>query len=676
MNFLHFYFKYKANEKDIYELKSSDFSVVENTHLKLEFVAEQLQNDMQYKVLLTAKVPLQLLVFEIETSFNYADNKGIFCNGFQSWTETKIFYNNEKLNAQRWPLSKIGEAYGDGLFYTYKNQKGILHSWTYTYIKQQKRKLYFLGSLNEQVGYTIFEHNAQLEKLLLQKDIEGVQVQINEELVLMNLFVANTNEQLAFQNYFEAQHLKPITATPAIGWTSWYYYYTKISETIIEQNLNAFIQENIPIDIFQIDDGWQQAVGDWLHINSKFPNGLTSIVNKIHKHNCKAGLWLAPFACEHNSFIVKEKPHWILKDEKGKFLKIGFNPLWSYWFYALDFYNEEVQTYLRTVFYTILHEWNFDLVKLDFLYGTAIVPRNGKSRGQIMHEAMQFLRDCVGDKMILGCGVPLSAANGTTEYCRIGPDIHLSWDFNLLKWIRARERPSTLNAIHNTISRRQLSGKWFWNDPDVFILRKNKTTLNFKEQYSLLLANLLFGHLLFTSDNISEYDASTLALYKSIFPLMEIENTQVNFLDEFYVINFTIKDKIYLALINTSNSNKRYQLPNNLFFDNVKQDLVTGDKLIDIPKHSSLCLLTVGYTPFAIAGSKGHFFSGTEIENIYLSGNKIELIWSENMLYDVKIFIKVPLEYEVLSVNDSVNFIRINKKKFSIIEVEKNKITL
>lgn len=180
-----------------------------------------------------------------------------------------------------------------------------------------------------------------------------------------------------------------------------------------------------------------------MHINQKFPNGLKSIVAKIHAQKIKAGLWLAPLACEHNSFIVKEKPHWILKDEKGKFLKIGFNPLWSYWFYALDVYNEEVRVYLKKVFHTILQEWDFDLVKLDFLYGTALVARNGKSRGQIMYETMLFLLECVGDKMILGCGVPLNAATGTTEYCRIGPDIHLTWDFKLLKWIRARERPSS-----------------------------------------------------------------------------------------------------------------------------------------------------------------------------------------------------------------------------------------
>jgi len=379
-------------------------------------------------------------------------------------------------------------------------------------------------------------------------------------------------------------------------------------------------------------------------------------------------------ACEHNSFIVKEKPHWILKDEKGKFLKIGFNPLWSYWFYALDVYNEEVRVYLKKVFHTILQEWDFDLVKLDFLYGTALVARNGKSRGQIMYETMLFLRECVGDKMILGCGVPLSAATGTTEYCRIGPDIHLTWDFKLLKWIRARERPSVLNAIHNTISRRQLSGKWFWNDPDVFMLRRNKNMLSFEEQYSLLLTNLLFGHLLFTSDNIAEYDAKQLWWYKSIFPMMSIKEVQVSWHDGFYTIQFSVKDRNFLALINVSELPKMYKLPNDLFYDNVKEDLLKGNRVIEIPKHTSKCLLIVGYTPFAIAGSKGHFFSGTEIENIYVSGNKVELEWTEGVLNEVSLYLKVPTDYEVVSINNSGNFKRIEKKDFSIIEIEKDKL--
>lgn len=667
MRFQHFSLKYSVQEQ-IYEKQSSDFSLFEDDNISLEFLLEEVQDDKRYQVLLTPKTTVVLLEFSIQVHVDYTPYRTILCNGFQSWTETRLYEKEERIKQQRFGVRKIGEAYGDGLLYEYKNKKGILHSWSFTYLKRSKRRTFFLGSLNEYNGYTIFEHHTPENKVHIIKDCKGMEAKA--PLTLLDIFVADSFEWMCFQNYFELQQLKPIHAQPAIGWTSWYYYYTKISEKVIEDNLNAFVENKIPIRVFQIDDGWQQSVGDWLNINSKFPNGLKPLVEKIHHHHIKAGLWLAPLACEHNSFIVKEKPDWILKNEKGEFLKIGFNPLWSYWFYALDIYNEEVREYLKKVFHTVLQEWNFDLVKLDFLYGTALVERNGKSKGQIMHEAMQFLRSCIGDKMILGCGVPLSAAINTTEYCRIGPDIHLKWDFSLLKWARARERPSVMNAIHNTISRHQLSGKWFWNDPDVFILRKNKNLLTFEEKYSLLLANLLFGHLLFTSDNINEYDSTQLWWYKSIFPLMEVQEAHVSCHDNFYTVDFRVKDRYYLALINVSNSPKMFKLPNNLFFDNVKGDLIKGDKTIEIPKHSSKCLLSVSYAQFSIAGSKGHFFSGTEVENIYVSGNKIELKWTEGVLNDVTLYIKVPSNYDVVSINNSGNFKRIEKKDFSIIEFE------
>jgi alpha-galactosidase len=54
-----------------------------------------------------------------------------------------------------------------------------------------------------------------------------------------------------------------------------------------------------------------------------------------------------------------------------------------------------------------LNEWGYHMVKLDFLYSVCLIPTKTKTRGQIMTEAMKFLRECVGDKLILGCGVPL-----------------------------------------------------------------------------------------------------------------------------------------------------------------------------------------------------------------------------------------------------------------------------
>ena len=162
---------------------------------------------------------------------------------------------------------------------------------------------------------------------------------------------------------------------------------------------------NLDIDFFQIDDGYQTAVGDWLSIiDEKFPDGMKHCADEIHAKGMKAGLWLAPLGAQFNSKIRKEHPDWIIKDKKGRQVLAGIN--WGT-FYALDIENEECAEYIRHCFDVILNEWGFDMVKLDFLYAACIIPRNGKSRGQLMCEAMDFIRYCVGDKLILGCGVPL-----------------------------------------------------------------------------------------------------------------------------------------------------------------------------------------------------------------------------------------------------------------------------
>ena len=259
----------------------------------------------------------------------------------------------------------------------------------------------------------------------------------------------------------------------------------------------------MPADIFQIDDGYQTAVGDWLSIDrNKFPDGIKPLADRIHREGMKAGLWLAPFVCEKESAVFKEHPDWIMKDADGKPLSAGCN--WS-GSYALDIYNGEVREYLRQVFDTVLNDWGFDLVKLDFLYAACIRPDDGRSRGQMMCEAMDFLRELCGDKLILGCGVPLGAAFGKVDYCRIGCDVGLNWNDNLIMRRTHRERVSTRNSILNTIFRRQLNGRFFRNDPDVFLLRDGNISLKGFQKQSLALVNHLLGSVLFTSDDVSAY---------------------------------------------------------------------------------------------------------------------------------------------------------------------------
>jgi len=59
-----------------------------------------------------------------------------------------------------------------------------------------------------------------------------------------------------------------------------------------------------------------------------------------------------------------------------------------------------------------------------------------------------------------------------------------------------------------------MDSRLFYNDPDVFILRNNNNSLTKSERFTLYILNILFGSLVFTSDNIDEYDSDTYVLYR------------------------------------------------------------------------------------------------------------------------------------------------------------------
>ena len=280
------------------------------------------------------------------------------------------------------------------------------------------------------------------------------------------------------------------------------------------------------------------------------------MADAIHSKGYKAGIWLAPFVCETNSKIFKEKKHWILKDCHGELVLGGSN--WSR-FYALDIDNPEVREYIKHVFSVVLDDWGYDMVKLDFLYAVCLVPSKTKTRGQIMTEAMEFLRECVGDKLILGCGVPLGPSFGLVDYCRIGCDVGLDWDDNMLMRMLHRERISTFNAIGNAIGRRHLDGRAFWNDPDVFLLRDENIMLSKTQRQTLSTVNHIFGSLIFTSDNIEKYDPQKHGMFDYIMKLEEKKLCHVeSFRNGLVEVLYTQNDKRYLALINIKNKSLSY----------------------------------------------------------------------------------------------------------------------
>ncbi len=155
---------------------------------------------------------------------------------------------------------------------------------------------------------------------------------------------------------------------------SWYYYYTKVDEKSIYHNLNVLRSKGRRFDVFQIDDGYQTAIGDWLSINNKFPSGLAPIARKIRTMGMVPGIWLAPFIASRKSMLYQNHPDWFLHDSDGKPVVAGWNPNWDIfgYFYALDTTHPEYQEYIKGVINTFVHEWGFGYLKLDFVYAASL----------------------------------------------------------------------------------------------------------------------------------------------------------------------------------------------------------------------------------------------------------------------------------------------------------------
>ena len=497
-------FTYKAdNQKKTVDCQNDDvaFDLQQNANgLKLTVIPKKAISDIS---------------FYLKREYDFSGDKRFFANGFQSWTDTKEFAKGEMMADEGligrgiFGKSPFGiNLVGDYTFVDQPKEYGVFHSISFAYVRDGK-SIDLFGSLNDRTGYTIIYADMNKNTLKYSKDVEGIT--INEPYELLDLYFNNGEYDAVFDRYFDAMNIKPLTDRKIKGYTSWYNYYQNISEDIILRDLEAIGKRSDLVNTFQIDDGYQTAVGDWLSIDKKkFPNGMKPVADKIHEKGLKAGIWLAPFGAQRGSKIATEHPDWLVKNKKGKPVIVGAN--WG-GFYPLDIDNQQARDYIKGVFDVVLNQWGFDLVKLDFLYATAVVPMHNKTRGQLAYESIDFLRECVGDKKILGCGVQQMPCFGKVEYMRIGADMSLGWKHSLIRKNMHREDVSTPNAIHNSVYRRCLNKRAFLCDPDVFLLRK--TNIHFTPQQQRVLAKFikLFGEVLFVSDNVDDYDDEQLAIF-------------------------------------------------------------------------------------------------------------------------------------------------------------------
>ena len=88
------------------------------------------------------------------------------------------------------------------------------------------------------------------------------------------------------------------------------------------------------VDIFVLDDGWNNAQGDWYPNSERFSEGLAPIKKHLDKYDIKMGLWYSPMGIDSTTQRYKKHQEWVVKDSEG-------NPIMAQWNHpAFDFVSD------------------------------------------------------------------------------------------------------------------------------------------------------------------------------------------------------------------------------------------------------------------------------------------------------------------------------------------------
>jgi len=364
------------------------------------------------------------------------------------------------------------------------------------------------------------------------------------------LYFFNVDDPDPLAPYLEAvarQHgltnYPSLQAAPPSGWCSWYQFssaqYTgTITPADLEGNLEAMhrLHPDLPLEVFQIDDGFEASPGDWFSFNPAFPDGVAGLAERTRQLGLRPGLWLAPFVVHPKSRLAAEHPDWLLRGAFGRPANAGFS--WNSLATSLDLTHPEALAYAGEVVRKAAGEWGFKYLKLDYLYTAALPGKRRdptRTRAQVLHTGLKVLREAAGDDVyLLGCGCPLGPAIGLVDAMRIGSDTHPTWypEINGIQAFIEQEPnfPSARNACQNALTRASLHRRWWINDPDCLLLR-SESHLTEAEVRTVATVIAMSGGSLFVSDDLPALPPERLRIATSLLPLIGEAPTVLDWFD-------------------------------------------------------------------------------------------------------------------------------------------------
>lgn len=457
----------------------------------------------------------------------------LFYNGYQSWSATGVRYAH-----QGQPFSKMlmfSDTKHFNLLNPFVYQRGHLLSDMFgVLVDRASGTGLVLGSLAQTQQFSLLETRldpaAPSARLVAQADdvpLEPGETRVTDWAYWQFLPALSD----PFDEYARAVARENGVRVPdraPNGWCSWYHYFDKVTEADVLANVRALQAgaRRLPLDVVQLDDGFQQQVGDWFATKPTFPRGLRPLAEDIRQAGYTPGLWLAPFIARSDAALVRRHPEWFLRAPNGRWANAGFN--WWRWCYALDPTHPGVREHTAQLMRAAVYEWGYPYLKLDFLYAAALPGRRydpAQTRAQALRGAFQLIRDTVGDNtFLLGCGCPLGPAIGLFQAMRIGTDVGPHWHPSLdWRWLNRLLHDDMLlasarNAVQNIITRSFMHRRWWLNDPDCLLVRDHATELSEAEVTTLATVIALSGGLVLVSDEWHTVNPARLRFITALLP--------------------------------------------------------------------------------------------------------------------------------------------------------------
>lgn len=297
-------------------------------------------------------------------------------------------------------------------------------------------------------------------------------------------------EELAvFSRYREllASRYGVLEDDPGTVWSSWYSLYENISRSTLDQIIVEL--PGLGFDTFQIDDGWERAVGDW-QANDKFPEGMADAARAAKALGLRPGLWLAPFIVLPASEAFEKHRGMLLRDRAGELVPAGAN--WGSTYFTYDYTRGDAHDLLAELIETAVSTWGFTYLKLDFLQAAAVAGAHSRDmdREAVYRGAIATIREAAGESTyLLGSGALMMPSLGILNAVRTGPDVAPMWTNY------ATDDPSdalAYNALRNGVERlwmRHLIGI----DPDVVFARGARNLLTVEQNQWLRDSAVLSG---------------------------------------------------------------------------------------------------------------------------------------------------------------------------------------